>query len=113
MKNNLRIAICLGLGLLVMEGQAIEKGDPARGRQLAAGCAACHSADGNSTNPQFPKLAGQHADYMVQTMKAYKSGDRKNAIMAGITAALSEQDMQDLAAYFSRQQGDLYQKSLM
>lgn len=112
MKNTLITAVVLGFGLLALEARAIDKGDPQRGQQLSATCAACHGADGNSPVPQFPRIAGQYADYMVHTLKAYKSGERKNPIMAGITAGLSEQDMQDLAAYYSRQQGDLYNKGL-
>jgi cytochrome c553 len=113
MKNVLVTAVFLGLGLMAVEGRAIEQGDPARGEQLSSACGACHGADGNSTNPQFPRIADQYPDYIVQALKAYKSGDRKNAIMAGIASGLSEQDMQDLAAYFSRQQGDLYQMSVL
>lgn len=112
MKKVLATAVFLGIGLVSIEANAIERGDPARGKQLSTTCAACHDADGNSNNPQFPRIAGQHADYMVQALKAYKSGARKNAIMAGIVSGLSEQDMEDLAAYFSRQKGDLYSKSL-
>ncbi|HEX5515804.1 MAG TPA: cytochrome c [Gammaproteobacteria bacterium] len=112
MKNVLITAAALGFGLLALEAQAIEKGNPERGQQLSTTCAACHGPDGNSPTPQFPRIAGQYADYMVHTLKAYKSGQRKNPIMAGITAGLSEQDMEDLAAYFSRQQGNLYNKSI-
>jgi cytochrome c553 len=59
--------------------------------------------DGNSTNPQFPKLAGQNASYIQAELAAFKSGKRQNAIMAGQAAGLSDQDMQALAAYFSSQ----------
>ncbi len=73
----------------------------AGGQEKAASCAACHGADGNSAAPNYPNLAGQHASYTVQQLKAFKSGARENAIMAGMVAALSEQDMKEIAAWYS------------
>jgi cytochrome c553 len=82
------------------------KGNPAAGKEKAAAiCASCHGADGNSPTADFPKLAGQHADYLEAALHQYKAGKRKNPIMAGFAANLSDQDMADLAAYFSSQQG--------
>ena len=78
-------------------------GDPAAGKTKAEPCAACHAADGNSVMPDWPKLAGQSAKYIEQQLAAFKSGDRKNALMAPLAAGLSEQDMADLAVYFSSQ----------
>lgn len=75
----------------------------AAGQAKSATCAACHGADGNSVSPQFPKLAGQNADYIVRELQRFKSGDRKNAIMQPMAAPLSTQDMEDLAAWFSSQ----------
>lgn len=80
-------------------------GDPQAGSAKAAACAGCHGADGNSKVPTFPILAGQYADYLLQALKDYKSGKRKNAIMQGQVAALSEEDMEDLAAWYASQQG--------
>ena len=68
-------------------------------------CEACHGPDGNSPTGDFPKLAGQNEDYLVATLAQYKSGKRKNPIMAGMAAPLSKQDVADLAAYFASQQG--------
>ncbi len=82
---------------------AMPKGDPAAGQALAGACAACHGGDGNSPSPAFPKIAGQHAKYAYQQLKAFKSGERNNAIMAGIVAGLSDQDMANLATYFAQQ----------
>jgi len=79
------------------------QGDVEAGKNKSAVCAACHSADGNSASDSFPKLAGQHAPYLVKQLKEFKSGERENAIMAGMVASLTEQDMQDLAAYFAAQ----------
>lgn len=81
------------------------KGNVEAGKAKSATCAACHGADGVSTVPSFPKLAGQHYDYLYQALKDYKAGRRKNPIMAGQVANLSDEDMADLAAYFSAQKG--------
>ena len=83
---------------------ALAAGDPTAGKAKSAVCAACHNADGNSTVTQYPKLAGQSADYLVKQLQEFKSGARVNAIMVGMVAPLSPQDMEDLAAYFSSQQ---------
>lgn len=80
-------------------------GNAAAGKEKSAACAACHGADGNSTTPDFPRLAGQNEDYIQVALTHYKNGKRKNAIMSGQVANLSKQDMADLAAYFSSQQG--------
>ncbi|MFK7816531.1 MAG: cytochrome c [Gammaproteobacteria bacterium] len=83
-----------------------EPAAPARsGEEVSTQCVACHAADGNSPTPNFPRLAGQYADYMFHTLKSYKNGDRKNAIMAGIVAALSEEEMKNVAAFFAGQTG--------
>lgn len=78
-------------------------GDPEAGKSKAAACAACHGQDGNSPSPEWPKLAGQHPGYIVAQLKQYQSGERQNAIMQGMAASLSEQDMRDIAAYYARQ----------
>lgn len=80
-------------------------GDAAAGKTKSKTCAACHGPDGNSVSPEFPKIAGQHYDYLVKALKRYKSGERKNAIMAPQAANLSRRDIEDLAAYYSQQQG--------
>lgn len=80
------------------------KPDLERGKQIAATvCVACHGADGNSPAPANPILAGQHADYLGAQLAAYKSGARANPIMAGMTAALTPEDMRSVAAWFSQQ----------
>ncbi len=78
-------------------------GDPEQGQKKAQSCAACHGASGNSNNPDWPKIAGQHPDYIVSQLQAFKSGARQNAQMSPIAKNLSEQDMQDLAAYYTSQ----------
>jgi cytochrome c553 len=82
----------------------LAEGIPDHGKQVAnASCAACHGADGNSTDPKYPKLAGQDAAYLYRQLWAFKSGTRRSDIMAGIVAGLSDADMTDAAAFYSRQ----------
>ena len=84
--------------------------DADKGKAKAATCTPCHGVDGNSASPDFPRIAGQNADYLTHVLAHYKAGTkRKNAIMAAMVTNLSKQDIDDLAAYFSSQQG-LYLK---
>jgi len=76
-------------------------GNAAAGEALSMTCAACHGVDGNSPSNMFPKIAGQGEAYLLKQLQEFKSGVRENAVMAPMVAALSEQDMADLAAYFS------------
>ncbi len=87
-------------------------GNPAKGEEkVKQVCAACHGAHGESAGPDFPKLAGQPEDYLQTALKHYKGGvRRKNAIMMGMAAGLSDQDIADLAAYLSTQDAGLYTK---
>ncbi|HEU0154332.1 MAG TPA: c-type cytochrome [Arenimonas sp.] len=78
-------------------------GDAQAGAGKAAACAACHGLDGNSADPQYPKLAGQHERYIARQLSLYKSGERNNAIMLGFASTLSAQDMRDIGAYFASQ----------
>lgn len=82
-------------------------GNAEAGKQKAAACASCHGEDGNSIDPSFPRLAGQYESYIVQSLADYKNGSRKNAIMAGLASTLSEQDRQDIAAYYASQKKGL------
>jgi cytochrome c553 len=81
------------------------KGDAEAGRTKAQPCKACHGEVGISVSPEFPKIAGQHLDYLATALRHYKLGKRKNPIMAGQVANLSEKDMLDLAAFYSTQSG--------
>ena len=73
-------------------------------------CAACHGVDGNSTDPNNPRLGGQYRDYLAKALRDYKSGERNNAIMKGFAAALSSRDIENLAAYYSSQKSVLSTK---
>jgi len=78
-------------------------GDAASGKEKSTTCAGCHGADGNSVNPEWPKLAGQGDNYLDKQMQDFKSGARTNAMMAPMVAALSEQDMANLSAFYASQ----------
>jgi cytochrome c553 len=100
MKFFIRAAASL---LAVISLHAVAEGDAAAGQAKSAICAACHGVDGNSAVPNWPKLAGQHAAYIERQTALIQSGARLVPEMAGIVAAMSEQDFADIAAYFSSQ----------
>ncbi len=81
----------------------VEGGNRCAGKTKAEACALCHAADGNSVMPDWPKLAGQSEQYIANQLQAFKSGQRKNALMAPMAEGLSDQDIADLAIYFSSQ----------
>lgn len=86
------------------EHKASAKGDAAKGTVLAKNtCAACHGADGNTSAGAFPRLAGQHTEYLQAQLAAFKSGVRKAPAMTGVVSGLTPQAMLDVAAYFAQQ----------
>jgi cytochrome c553 len=87
--------------LLVASGSACRAGDVKVGRTKALMCQACHGLDGLSKIPDAPNIAGQTEPYVVAQLQAYKSGVRKNDAMSLVAPSLSDQDIEDLAAYFS------------
>ncbi|MGB9148840.1 MAG: cytochrome c, partial [Burkholderiales bacterium] len=90
---------------ILAANSVLAEGNAEAGKQKTQLCVACHGADGNSATGDFPKLAGQNADYLAAALKQYKSGKRKNQIMAGFATGLSDEDMENLAAYFASQKG--------
>lgn len=92
---------------LAFSSTAAATGNVDAGKTKSAPCAACHGVDGNSTDPQYPRLAGQYRDYLEQSLKEYRLGKRQNAIMAGFAKSLSDQDIADLAVYFANLPGKL------
>ena len=80
---------------------AVKPGDATAGQAKAAVCGACHGLDGNSSDAQYPKLAGQSEQYIVRQLTDFKAGTRQNPIMLGMATPLSEQDMHDIGAYFA------------
>lgn len=96
--------------LILFTSQIMAAGDIAAGKEKSAMCVACHGADGKSTMPVVPgmvvpNIGGQYADYLVKTLKDYRSGSRKNPNMNGMAASLSDQDIENLAAYYSSLDG--------
>lgn len=99
-----KILFAVGCAALIASTTAMAA-DPVAGKEKSKTCAACHGPDGNSQTADFPRLAGQHFDYLVKALGDYKTGARKNAIMAPQAANLSKRDIADLAAYYSSQPG--------
>jgi cytochrome c553 len=108
MKNYLAITVTL-LVLMAFaqaraETEAASPGDAEAGKAKSASCVACHGVDGNSVNPEWPKLAGQHEGYLTKQLLYFHSGERMNDTMKGMVQGLSEEDARNLAAYFSSQE---------
>ena len=110
-RTALRTAILATSLLAAGFAAAAPHGSVAAGQKKAQPCAACHG-DGNKTlDATYPKLAGQYPDYLVKALSEYRSGKRKNAIMAGQAKGLSDQDIADLAAYFGSRAGGIHDLS--
>jgi cytochrome c553 len=106
--KNIGVLVCLFISFNI---NAAEQGNAENGKTKSITCSACHGVDGNSAIPMNPKLAGQHEKYLVKQLTEFKLASktggkdgRNNAIMNGMSAALSEQDIRDLAAYYSSQE---------
>lgn len=98
------IAATMVAFIFVTSAEAADFGDPAKAQPIANQiCAACHGADGNSPLPMNPSLAGQHPEYLFKQLNEFKSGSRNNAVMTGMVAGLSAEDMRNLAAYYAAQ----------
>ncbi len=91
--------VVVAVVLTPADGQA----NPTAGEAKVAVCAACHGERGNSQNPEWPKLAGQHTNYLAQQLRDFKSGTRKNEMMTAMAAPLSETDIADIAEFYSAQ----------
>lgn len=104
-----RILASLAVSLLaVVAVPALAKGDLDAGKAKSQICQACHGTDGNAgVDPQYPRLAGQYRDYLMRALHEYRSGTRTNPIMAVWATQLNDQEIEDLAAYFSSLPGQL------
>jgi cytochrome c553 len=105
--RSLTLALCLG-GMLAW-GSALADGDPEAGRAKALSCMGCHGIPGYFTvypTYKVPKLAGQHPEFLVAALMAYKNGERSHKTMVAQATSLSEADMQDIAAYFAAMSGE-------
>lgn len=98
--NKLGLAAVISMAFAITSSLVHAEGAAVAGKNKSASCAGCHGPDGNSPMPMFPKLAGQHASYTLKQLMAFKDGSRNNATMAPMAAALSQQDMLDIAAYY-------------
>lgn len=109
MNNVAKLVATLVFAALPLAAHAA--GNAEAGKKKAETCKACHGEGGaKPILPEYPVLAGQHEDYLVAALSQYKSGKRQNAIMKGFSAALSPQDIRDLAAYFAKEKSDLKTK---
>jgi cytochrome c553 len=93
----------LSLATAMISGVAVAGGDAAAGKAKTAVCSGCHMADGNSVNPMWPKLAGQHESYIAKQLADFKAGLRTDPAMAPMAMALTEEDMANLGAYYASQ----------
>lgn len=99
--KSIRILAGLGVVLGYLGSVPADAADARAGRQKIVACQACHGLDGLSKNPEAPNLAGQIESYLLKSLKEYQSGDRKNESMNIVAKDLSDQDMADIAAYYS------------
>jgi len=103
---NSRLGMPLGLLLaatVLPVSESFATGSVEQGQAQSATCAACHGADGNSINPEWPSLAGQHPSYLSNALQDFKNGQRSNVLMSGQASALDDQTIEDLAAFFATQ----------
>lgn len=98
------VAAASGL-IFLLSGQVIAADIEAGKKKAEEICSSCHGLDGNSPVPMFPKIGGQPRTYIEKVLKDYKSGARKDPVMAGMAAALSAEDIDNLAFYYSSQSG--------
>jgi cytochrome c553 len=106
MKNLAHLLVLALAGpLVLLPLAAAAEGDPAAGKTKAATCETCHGKDGTALDPNYPDLAGQHQSYLIKALSDYRSGRRKNVIMASFATSLSNQDIEDLAAWYASLEG--------
>ncbi len=103
MKKNIAALFLSGFFLTAAHADPLVEGDAEAGKAKAITCGACHGGDGNSVNPVWPSIAGQHATYLVEQLHAYKNGVRNDPLMMGQVMMLTDEDMKNLAVYFSEQ----------
>jgi cytochrome c553 len=89
---------------LLLASTAATAGDIEAGKAKSAICASCHGPAGHSVNPLWPNLAGQKEQYLIKQIKAFRDGTRKDPMMAPMVAALSDEDIANLAAYYASQE---------
>lgn len=107
--NKLLLLICIAFACATLVQAENANSEPKKAvrsiQELTATCVACHGETGMSPTSANPNIAGQHRDYLLLTMKRYQSGERKNAVMTGLVAGMSEKELELLAVYYSQQKG--------
>jgi cytochrome c553 len=104
----LRTLVLLAAATALGTSTALAADAEAGKKKVQEVCAACHGIDGaQPTTPEYPKLAGQYPDYLAKTLRDYKSGQRKNPIMAGMAQGLTDKDIENVALYFYTQPSNL------
>lgn len=107
-QSSLLLRSSLAAALLLSASAVLAKGDVEAGKAKSVVCQACHGPDGNGTGDgQYPRIAGQYADYLAKALMDYKTGARANPIMAGFAGTLSEEDIANLAEYYAGQPSPL------
>ena len=104
------VVACVAVGGALAEKAEKEAKPPVDAEKIVTTvCAACHGEDGNKMlTPETPKIGGQRADYLAKSLEDYRSGSRNNMFMAGVAQALSDDEIEALAAYFAAQDSQLY-----
>jgi len=100
-KRTLTATLSVVMLCFSISGTSSAAGDASAGKAKSATCAGCHGADGKAILPEYPNLAGQHASYLAKQLTAYRDGERIHQLMSPMAAALSDQDILDLAAFYS------------
>ena len=96
-----QIALVVSAALLLLVATQARAGDAEAGKAKTATCVACHGNDGKGTAPNYPNIGGQNERYLIDALKGYKSGARNNPIMKPMVAALSDADIENVAAYYA------------
>ena len=102
--NKTGLLTLIGLMAIGFMPSLLAKGDSEQGRQKSTTCVACHNQDGNASTPAWPKIAGQHPSYLIkqlQEMRKGEKGKRHNPMMYSTIEKLTDQDIEDLAAYYA------------
>lgn len=108
MMMSFRTLTLTAMAALVIATPAVAADIEAGKKKVQEVCAACHGPDGGQpTTPDYPKLAGQYPDYLAKALRDYKTGHRKNAIMAGMAAGLTDADIENISLFFSKQNSNL------
>ena len=102
--KKLQQVVCFTI-LCLVPAMAWSAGNAAQGQKKSAVCQACHGPTGVSLQPIYPNLGGQHQDYLSMSLRAFRDGSRPNAIMGGFAANLSDEDIEDIAAWYASQDG--------